>query len=180
MEQKPIEEMNVLIVDDDRHMRMLIRNVVFALGVKDVVEASDGAAALEELKATRVDFVLCDMKMEPMGGLEFVKRLRANPENPYRLVPVIMITAYAELETVAQARDAGVCEFMAKPISADALDKRIQRVLKDPRNFVEAPNFVGPDRRRSKKDEFSGENRRVIPPNFLAMPEPNAGSPNPL
>ncbi len=172
MQQKPIQEMIALIVEDDRHMRMLIRNVVFALGVKDVMEASDGSAALEELKATRADLVLCDMKMEPMGGLAFVKRLRADPDNPCRFVPVIMITAYAELKTVADARDAGVSEFMAKPISADALDKHIQRVLKDPRHFVEAPDFVGPDRRRSKKDEFEGENRRQTPPTFLEMPSP--------
>ena len=174
MKQKPIQEMNVLIIDDDRQMRMLIRNVVFALGFKDVVEASDGAAALEELKVSRADLVLCDMKMEPMGGLEFVKRLRSDSENPYRFVPVIMITAYAELKTVAKARDAGVSEFMAKPLSADALDKRIQRVLKDPRHFVEAPEFVGPDRRRSKKDEFEGENRRKTPPVFLEITEPAA------
>ncbi len=177
MQQKPIQEMIALIVEDDRHMRKLIRNVVLSLGVKDVVEAGDGAAALEELKTSRADLVLCDMRMEPMGGLEFVKRLRSDPENPYRLVPVIMITAYAELETVAKARDAGVSEFMAKPISADALDKRIQRVLKDPRHFVEAQDFVGPDRRRSKKDEFGGENRRETPPTFLEIPEPAAVNP---
>ncbi len=174
MIQKPIQEMIVLIIDDDRHMRMLIRNVVFALGVQDVIEASDGEAALEELKVSRADLVLCDMKMEPMGGLEFVKRLRSDSDNPYRFVPVIMITAYAELETVAKARDAGVSEFMAKPLSADALDKRIQRVLKDPRHFVQAPDFAGPDRRRSKKNEFEGENRRVIPPTFLEITEPAA------
>ncbi len=172
MNQKPIQEMNVLIVDDDRHMRTLIRNVVFALGFKDVMEASDGLAALEELKATRADLVLCDMKMNPMSGLEFVKRLRADPDNPHRFVPVIMITAYAELKTVATARDAGVSEFMAKPISADALNKRIQRVLEDSRHFVDAQDFVGPDRRRGKKDEFAGMNRRETPPTFLEIPSP--------
>ncbi len=178
MQQKPIQEMIALIVEDDRHMRKLIRNVVLSLGVKDVVEAGDGAAALEELKTSRADLVLCDMRMEPMGGLEFVKRLRSDPENPYRLVPVIMITAYAELETVANARDAGVSEFMAKPISADALDKRIQRVLKDTRHFVEAPDFVGPDRRHTHRDKFGGENRRETPPTFLEIPEPAAVNPD--
>ncbi len=167
MKQKPIQEMIALIVEDDRQMRMLIRNVVLTLGFEDVLEASDGSAALDELKTSRADLVLCDMKMEPMGGLEFVKRLRSDPDNPYRLVPVIMITAYAELETVANARDAGVSEFMAKPISAGALDKHIQRVLKDQRHYVEAPDFVGPDRRRSNKDDFGGENRRQTPPTFL-------------
>ena len=176
MQQKPIQEMNVLIVDDDRHMRMLIRNLVFALGIKDVIEASDGAAALEELKTSHADLVLCDMKMEPMDGLDFVRRLRYDPENPYRFVPVIMITAYAELETVADARDAGVSVFMAKPFSAGTLNKHIQRVLKDPRKFVEAKDFVGPDRRRSKKGEFVGENRRETPPTFLEPAAVNPGS----
>lgn len=177
MNQKPIQEMNALIVEDDRHMRKLIRNVVLALGIKDVTEASDGSAALEEMKVSRVDLVLCDMKMEPMGGLEFVKRLRSNPDNPYRFVPVIMVTAHAELDTVKSARDAGVSEFMAKPISAEALDKRIQRVLRDKRHFVEAPNFVGPDRRHTQKDKFGGEDRRKTPPTFLEIPEPDAVNP---
>ncbi len=177
MIQQPIQELNVLIVDDDRHMRMLIRNVVFALGVKDVMEAGDGAAALEELKSSRADLVLCDMKMEPVGGLEFVKQLRSDPDNPCRFVPVIMITAYAELQTVADARDAGVSEFMAKPISADALNKRIQRVLEDQRQFVEAQDFAGPDRRRSKKDDFGGDNRLETPPTFLYITEPAAEKP---
>jgi len=167
MQQKPIQGINVLIVDDDEHMRKLTGDMLLALGVKGVVGASDGSAAFEELTACVADLVVCDMKMEPMGGLEFVKRLRSDPNNPYRFVPVIMITAYSEQETVANARDAGFSDFMAKPISADVLQKHIQRVLNDTRQFVETPDFVGPDRRRSKKDEFRGENRRKMPPTFL-------------
>ncbi len=174
MKQKPIEEMNALIVEDDRQMRMLIRNVVLALGVQDVAEASDGSTAFDELKVSSADFVLCDMRMEPMDGLEFVKQLRSDPDNPHRFVPVIMITAYAELETVKKARDAGVSEFMAKPISADAVDKHIQRALKDTRHFVEAPDFAGPDRRRTNKDNFGGEDQRKTPPTFLETAEPAA------
>ncbi len=172
MSKKPIEEMNVLIVEDDRHMRMLIRNVVFALGVKDVMEAGDGEAAFEEMKSIRPDLVLCDMKMTPMGGLEFVRQLRADADNKNRFVPVIMITAYAELDTVADARDSGVNEFMAKPISAATLEKRIRRVLEDERLFVEATDFSGPDRRRSKKDGFGGSERRGTDTTFIEPTEP--------
>ena len=172
MSKKPINEMNVLIVEDDRHMRMLIRNVVFALGVKDVMEASDGESAFEEMKSIRPDLVLCDMKMTPMGGLEFVRQLRADADNKNRFVPVIMITAYAELDTVADARDSGVNEFMAKPISAATLEKRIRRVLEDERLFVEAKDFSGPDRRRSKKDSFGGSERRGTDTTFIEPTEP--------
>ncbi len=167
MKKKAIDELNVLIIDDDRHMRMLIRNVVFALGVKDTTDAADGKTALEIMKEFKPDLILCDLKMEPMDGMEFVKQLRKDPANPYRFVPIIMITAYAELETVANARDSGVDEFMAKPLSAAALEKRIQRVLEDPRGFVEAPEFSGPDRRRNKKPAPGGPERRETEPTFL-------------
>ena len=170
MKVKSLEQLNVLIVDDDRHMRMLIRNMLFALGVNDVAEASDGKAAFEEMQDFHSDLMLVDLKMEPIGGLEFVRRLRADTKNPYRFVPVIMITAYADLNTVAMARDVGITEFMAKPVSAAALQQRIQRVLKDPRRFVEAPEFTGPDRRR-KKAALGGNERRVIPPKFVDPPE---------
>jgi two-component system chemotaxis response regulator CheY len=167
MKQIPINELSVLIVDDNRHMRMLIRHVVFTLGVKEVEEAVDSSSALEALQVFAADLVLCDLQMEPMGGLEFVEKLRSDSENPFRLVPVIMITAYAEMETVANARDIGVTEFMSKPITAIALNKRIERVFKDPRHFVVAQGFVGPDRRRSQKDELAGAIRRENPATFI-------------
>lgn len=172
MPAKTIDKMNVLVVDDDHHMRMLIRNVLMALGVKDIDDAVDGKGALEKMQNFRPHLILCDLKMEPMGGMEFVRQLRADTDNPHRLVPIIMITAYAELETVAQARDSGVNEFMAKPLSAAALDKRIQRVLKDPRGFVESEDFSGPDRRRNKMPTAGGPERREMEPSFIVAEPP--------
>ena len=172
MKKKTIEEMNVLVIDDDRHMRMLIRNILFALGVKDVAEASDGKHAMDELDSSRPDLILCDFKMEPMGGMEFIRQFRANADNPYRLVPIIMITAYAELETVANARDSGVSEFMAKPLSAAALEKRIQRALEDQRGFVESETFAGPDRRRKIMASLGGPERREHAPHFVEQAPP--------
>ena len=167
MAKKTIEELKVLVIDDDRHMRTLIRNVAFALGVKDADDAKDGTAAFEVMEGFAPDLILCDLKMEPMGGLEFVRRLRSDPENPHRLVPVIMVTAYADLDAVAGARDTGVNEFMAKPLSAAALEKRIRHVLEDPRAFVAAENFAGPDRRRGRKVSTGGPERRHEEPVIL-------------
>ena len=172
MKKKTIDELNVLVIDDDRHMRMLIRNVLFSLGVTDAIDAGDGKTALEAMKEFKPDLILCDLKMEPVNGMDFVKQLRKDPANPHRFVPIIMITAYAELETVANARDSGVDEFMAKPLSATALEKRIQRVLENPRPFVEAPEFSGPDRRRNKKAAPGGPERRETEPKFLTPSEP--------
>lgn len=159
--------MNVLVIEDDRHMRMLIRNVLFSLGVNDVADASDGQAGFEAMKTFKPNLILCDLRMTPMGGLQFVSTLRSDADNPCRFVPVIMITAYADLSTVAEARDVGVTEFMAKPLSAAALEKRINRVLHEPRPIVSAPDFVGPDRRRQTKPDFGGRNRRERAPNIV-------------
>ena len=74
MKKKTIDELNVLIIDDDRHMRMLIRNVLFALGVKDTIDAGDGKTALEKMNEFKPDLILCDLKMDPVGGMEFVKQ----------------------------------------------------------------------------------------------------------
>lgn len=171
MSKLTIGELKVLIVDDDRYIRMLMRNVLFGLGVKDVVEAKDGETGLEELAGFGPNLVLCDLRMEHMDGLEFVHRIRSDPENPHRLVPIIMVTAYADMEAVAGARDTGVNEFMAKPISAAALEKRIRHVLEDPRGFVEAEQFAGPDRRRTKKAAIGGPERREHEAKILTPPE---------
>lgn len=169
MPMKPslLQGMNVLIVEDDRHMRLLMRNVLFSLGVNDVADAIDGQAAFEVIKSFKPHLILCDMRMTPMGGLQFVRTLRAAADNPCRFAPVIMITAYADLATVAEARDVGVTEIMAKPLSAAALEKRITRVMHDPRPFVEAPHFTGPDRRRQAKPDFGGRDRRESKPKYL-------------
>ncbi|MEE8346426.1 MAG: response regulator, partial [Dehalococcoidia bacterium] len=87
--------------------------------------------------------------------------------------PIIMVTAYADLDAVAGARDTGVNEFMAKPISAAALEKRILHVLEDPRAFVESEQFSGPDRRRGKKVSLGGPERREEEPTFLYPPRPS-------
>lgn len=171
MKERKVENLKVLIVDDNRQMRLLIRNVLFQLGVSEVAEAAEGEQALELTAEFRPDLILCDLKMEGMGGLEFVKKLRAETDNPARLSPVIMITAYADFEHVADARDAGVTEFMAKPISAAAINKRIKRILEKPRPFVEAPEFAGPDRRRQKTVTFGGAERRETAPVYLDLPD---------
>jgi DNA-binding NtrC family response regulator len=78
-----------------------------------------------------------------------------------------MVTAYADLDAITGARDTGVNEFMAKPISAAALEKRIRHVLEDPRGFVEAEKFAGPDRRRGKKVSIGGPERREKDPKII-------------
>ena len=77
--------------------------------------------------------------------------------NPY--VPVIVVTAHTEIHRVFMARDLGMTEFLAKPISAKLLYGRIRAVIENKRSFIKSADFFGPDRRR-KSVEFEGEDKR--------------------
>lgn len=150
----------VLVADDSAAMRGIVRAVLSAFGVQSVVEAEDGHAAAEALKTHAVDLVICDWKMKPGDGLGFVKWLRDPAASPAPALPVIMLTAYSEPRRIAQAREAGATEFLAKPFTADALYRRIQTIMTPSRGFTRAEQFFGPDRRPTR-DAFEGADRRA-------------------
>ncbi len=141
-------QLRVLLVEDNEHFRRLIRTVLQALGITRVSEATDGGAGLAALNGTDVDLVIVDYRMQPMDGVEFTRRLRTDPASANPHVPVLMVTGYSEPRLVAEARDAGVNEFLAKPISAKTLLSRIVQLIQAPRSAVSTEGYFGPDRRR--------------------------------
>lgn len=98
--------------------------------------------------------------MEPMSGIELVNLIRTSPGSPNKFAPIIMVTGYSAVPRVAAARDMGATEFLVKPFSANDLAKRIAHVINKPRDFVEAPDYFGPDRRRKSPDDYKGPRRR--------------------
>lgn len=78
--------------------------------------------------------------------------------NPF--VPIIMVSGHAERRRVIMARDAGVNEFLVKPISPKALYDRLLAVVAFPRPFIRTKTYFGPDRRRSAGSNYSGPERR--------------------
>jgi DNA-binding response OmpR family regulator len=78
--------------------------------------------------------------------------------NPF--VPIIMLTGHTERTRVTAARDAGITEFLAKPISAKGLYQRVFSVVAHPRPFIKTATYFGPDRRRSTSSNYSGPERR--------------------
>jgi DNA-binding response OmpR family regulator len=71
-----------------------------------------------------------------------------------------MLTGHSDKRRVMMARDAGVTEFLAKPISAKALYQRIINVVVSPRPFIKTKNYFGPDRRRNTTNTYIGPERR--------------------
>lgn len=151
--------LNVLLVEDDRSMRLLIHDILKAFGVGDVRVAIDGSAALQEMRYYAADIIMLDWLMQPMDGMEFLKRIRTASDSPNPYVPIIMLTAYTEISRVKECRDAGITEFLAKPVTPQAIYSRIASIIENQRTYVKCDNYFGPDRRRSDRP-FIGEDRR--------------------
>jgi CheY-like chemotaxis protein len=157
-----LEGLKALIVEDNTHMRSLLRALLNALGIKDILEAANGQTGLKLLQERKIDLVLTDLTMAPMDGLELTRHLRNDENSPNPFIPIIMITGHTERYRVEAARDAGVTEFLAKPITAHNLFARITEILEKPRAFVRCDNYFGPDRRRHNEiDTYGGPWRRA-------------------
>lgn len=140
---------------------MLLKSLLYAMGFRNLTDAGDGSAALQGLKFCPADLIVTGWDMQPIGGIELIQTLRAGPGEPSQRADIIMLTAYAERENVIEARNAGMTEFLTKPITTDKLYTRVMSVLKYPRPFIEAKKYVGPCRRRTFPGGYEGEMRRA-------------------
>ncbi len=126
-------KLRFLVCDDNPHMRRILRTLLHSFGAREVYEAEDGATALEMYSHYVPDIVITDWAMPIFDGLELAQMIR-QPEskgNPY--APIIMLTGHSEKRRVTVARDAGVTEFLAKPISAkEPLSAHPQRGRQSP------------------------------------------------
>ena len=152
--------LKILLVDDNHHMRVLIGEIMRAIGVTEVFEANDGAEALSKMRQQNIDIVITDLSMQPLDGIDFTRLLRNSPDSPNQMCPVIMITGHSTQKRVKEARDAGVTEFLAKPVTARGIIDRITRVVEFPRPFIRNEDYFGPDRRRRADPEYTGPRRR--------------------
>ena len=103
---------------------------------------------------------IIDLRMRPVDGLEFTRQVRGDANGKYAFLPIIMLTGYAERSRVEEARDAGVTEFIVKPVTAKAVLSRLQNVIYKPRPFVQTKTYFGPDRRRRADNDYAGPSRR--------------------
>jgi two-component system chemotaxis response regulator CheY len=154
------DRVKVLVVDDNPHMRALIVAVLQAFEIKNIHEAGNGEAAWDVLALHPCDIVFLDWVMPKMTGLELTKKIRSSPDSPNPFVPIVMLTGHTSLDYVRAARDAGVNDFLAKPVSARAIIARLLSIIEHPRPFVRTKVYFGPCRRRRQDEAYRGPERR--------------------
>ena len=156
-----LQSLDILLADDNPNKRAIVSAMLKSVGVGRVREVDDGAAALEALKAHPADMAIVDFRMLPIDGVTFTQLIRSAPDSPNPYLPIIMMTGHSERRRVTEARDAGVTEFVTKPVNAPALLARIEAVIMRPRPFIRGGEYFGPDRRRTQPDNYVGPFRRA-------------------
>ena len=144
---KSTEDICVLIVEDQVGMRKIIKTVIHSLGISSVLEAGDGAEALqllayvnkhvrnernpqaEQLTRQRkhIDFVVCDWRMPKLSGLELLKTVRQDEK--LKDIPFMMLTAENTEEQVTLAAEWGIVDYIVKPFSAQVLEAKLKSAL---------------------------------------------------
>ena len=119
--------MKVLIVDDDRVSRMLLGHIIGREFGGAITEAIHGAEALEVLKRQSFDFILLDLMMPVMDGLQTLEAIRAN--DALRQVPVVILSAVKEEGKVRRILQLGVTDYLAKPLQPKAIVQRLHRIV---------------------------------------------------
>jgi two-component system, chemotaxis family, chemotaxis protein CheY len=123
-----LKSKKVLVVDDQKSMRGLVRFALLQMGMETVDGAESGEEAIKKLTQVRYDLVITDLHMGGISGLGLLKAIRSHPV--LRGTPVIMATSETSSDTVRQAKTAGVDAFILKPVEPNALQQRVKTVLK--------------------------------------------------
>ena len=168
-------QLKLLFVDDALTARVLLRDMLRHSGLQEISIVDGAAVAFEMIRKDPPDLVFTDWQMPDRSGLDLLRDVRASQDSPDPLLPVILLTAMDSEDYVIRGRNAGATAYLIKPFTLGGIIDRITDAVMQPRAFVVAPHYIGPDRRvgRSPIDK----NRRaaevpafehiIIPPDFL-------------
>jgi len=173
-QQKPLpydlSNFTILIVEDSAYMQSLMTQMLKVFGVGEILVCDSGKDAIDLLTVTQaskksryltsVDIVLTDWLMPKTSGEELLKWIRTHEKDTVRFLPVVVVSGYTTEYVASRARDLGANDTLVKPISGNGLAGRICAVIDNPRPFIKAPRYFGPDRRRHELP-YKGVDRRI-------------------
>jgi two-component system, chemotaxis family, chemotaxis protein CheY len=122
-------QITILIIEDDKHTRALIRRMLLQIGVRSITEAEDGRSGYFEVLRTRPDLVFCDVHMAPVDGRAFLRQLREATLPGIAETPVVFLTGDAQRDTVLFAKEHAINGYLVKPVSLNDLKSRIDALV---------------------------------------------------
>ena len=150
----------VLVVDSNPPGARMVAEFLKTLGVGSISLETSGSGAMAVCEQIEPQVIFTELNGPRLNGLDLVRKLRRS-DLTCRKAPVVMITAEATAAAIIAARDAGVHEFLRRPFTLGQLTKRLEAVMLHPREWVEAINYIGPDRRRFNSGDYKGPRKRL-------------------
>lgn len=155
-----LKGVSTLLIDSEQFTRGLVARMLRGFGMDPAKQFENGEAAKAYLKHNCPDLVLVEAVLPDMQSADLINWIRKQDKGPTRFVPIIVLTGYTQLRTVAAARDAGANNVVKKPVSPQGLFDRITWVARVARPFIEAGDYVGPDRRFRQIEPPDGKYKR--------------------
>ncbi len=121
-------ELRFLVVDDFSTMRRIVCNLLRDSGFTEMEEAEDGKSALAKLRNGKFDFVVCDINMPNVNGLQFLAE--AKKDATLKHIPILMVTAEARKEDILLAAQLGAAGYVVKPFTKAILEDKVIYILK--------------------------------------------------
>jgi DNA-binding response OmpR family regulator len=149
----------VLVIDPQPPSARLVAELMRDIARSQVSVAETNDKAIRAAASFDPQIVFVELNSGPVDGVAFTRALRRSHAQA-RYAPVIMVTGQATAAGILAARDAGVHEFLRKPFTLKDLLRRLEAVTLRQRDWVEAVNYVGPDRRRFNSGDYSGALKR--------------------
>jgi len=150
-----IQGLNILIVDANAYMRRLTRMMLTNLGARQVIEASDGLAALDLIRNADPDVMLLECDMPVLNGMEVMRIVRSPGVFPRPNLPIIMLTHLGYRAAVLEALRSGAHEFLVKPTSPKLLHDRLMSIVVKPRPMLKVGTHYVPEPRSVAADELA-------------------------
>jgi len=121
----------ILLIEDQLFIRSMMARMLNGIGFKEILQARDGKEAIDLISTDRefVDVILCDLKMPNMDGFEFLAKLRELPTGSAQ-IPVVMLTASSDPETVHKLKGLGIAGYIVKPASTQMVVERVRIALR--------------------------------------------------
>ena len=132
MSNKAAQSLRVLIIDDQKAMRSIIRSLLAQHDINQVSEALDGVDAIKFLANRRnpsPDVIICDLHMDNMDGMEFCNKLRLSKDDAIRNIPILILTGERSQMPLEVAKQVGATAVLGKPISAPDLCHHIESAV---------------------------------------------------
>lgn len=162
-EEEDEKKLRIMVVEDRQFQRRLIAETLRAVRDLSFDYAESAEDCLLMLASVQPDMLVTDWDIEGGKGLDLVRRIRRGEAgDEARATPIVMVTTRNTEHAVRQARNAGVDEFVLRPFSTSILTRRAKEVRDHKREFIQSVHYVGPDRRRRRKDDhYIGPKRRA-------------------